>query len=212
MTQLMTPSAERSVMTDGQIDKAVDLYRALLRKHHSEFASNAVQQVLGQPEYVADLVAVLRTRVEAVSNLIVRRVKVNRALTPQQVLDATGRKQYTDQQVVDSMPHGEGDEVDIMFFKPNLSDRDGYISDADLDEEYELRGLIPADPYSLAKVNEDDSAFADTKPNATHWKDSKGNWCFVSFRRWIGGERNAGVNCNVRDWDDDWWFAGLRKA
>ena len=35
------------------------------------------------------------------------------------------------------------------------------ISDADLDAEYEKRGLKPADPYSLVAVNEADPAFAE---------------------------------------------------
>jgi hypothetical protein len=91
------------------------------------------------------------------------------------------------------------------FFKLNR-----YVSDADLDKEYELRGLKPADPYSLAAVNEDDPAFADDHPNGTHWKDGDGNWCYAVFRRWFD-ERDVFVSRDGNGWDDGWWFAGLRK-
>ncbi len=204
MTQIMTPSAK--TMTAGQIDKAVANYRALLEKHAPEFDSEAVQLVLGQTELAGEQFAVFRTRTEAVSNLIVRCAKVNRTRKPQEVLDATGRKLYTNEDVVNSMPKGEGEEVEVVFF--NLG---RYVSDADLDKEYELRGLIAADPYSLAAVNEADPAFADKKPNGTHWRDSKGKWCFATFGLW-GDERSVDVGRNDRGWNDYCWFAGLRKA
>src|SRR3989344_1213966 len=74
MARTLTPSAEFSEITDGQIDKAVALYRAMLIKHRSELASEPAQHVLGQPELVGEMVGVLRKRVEAVSNIIVRHV------------------------------------------------------------------------------------------------------------------------------------------
>lgn len=203
MSNNVTPSVE---MTDGQIDKAVDVYRNILRKHRSELGSESVQKVLGQPEYVAEQVTVLRKYVELVSNLIVRRVSVNRNLTPQQVLDATKRKQYVNSDVVASMSKGEGDEVDVYFFKLNR-----FVSDDDLEKEYALRGLKPADLYSQSAVNEADPVFADKHPNGTHWKDAKGKWCFAAFSRRSGGERYVDVYRGGRGWGDDCWFAGLRK-
>ena len=135
--------------------------------------------------------------------LLNRLVKVDRTRTPQAVLDATGRKQYTDNDVVATMPRGTDEEVKIVFFKLGR-----YISDVDLDKEYESRGLKPADPYSLAAVNEDDPAFADEHPNATHWKDADGNWCHAAFRLWHV-ERGVGVYRYGLGWYDYWWFAGL---
>lgn len=211
MGKTMTPSAvESRQATAGQIDKAVANYRALLEKHSQEFDSSAVQVVLGQSELAGEMLAVFRKRVEAVSDMIVRRVKVNRTRNPQEVLDATGRKQYTDRKVVDSMPKGEGEEVEVVFFKPDLTRRNGYISDADLDKEYELRGLKPADPYSVAAVNETDPAFADEKPHGTHWKNADGNWCFAAFDHWRD-ERHVSVDRIDHGWDVSWWFGGLRK-
>ena len=77
MIKVMTPPSEP--MTDGQIDKAVDHYRNTLRKHRAEIgSSDAVQRVLSQPEYLAEqLVVIIRRRVEAMADLVVRQVKVN---------------------------------------------------------------------------------------------------------------------------------------
>lgn len=198
----MTPSA----MTDGQIDKAVDQYRALLRKHRSELGSEFVQHILGQPEYVAEQAMVLRRRVEATSNLVIRHTIVNRDRSPEQVFAATGRKQYLDQDVVNTVPRGKGTEVDVIFFKVGRR-----LSDLDLEKEYELRGLIPVDPCSQAAVNEADPAFADSHPNGTHWQDTDGNWCYAVFDRWSDG-RGGYVSRNDNDWSSGWWFAGLRKV
>ena len=207
MTQIMTPS---KTTTAGQIDKAVANYRALLEKHSGDFNTDAVQTILGQSELVGEQFAVFRRRVEAVSNLIVRRVPVNRRRSQQEALVATNRKQYTNRKVVDAMPKGEGDEAEIVFFKPDLSERSGHISDDDLEKEFERHGLKPADPISVAAVNEADPAFADEKPHSTHWKDTENNWCFATFSRWFDG-REVSVNRNDSDWSDDWWFAGVLK-
>lgn len=203
----MTPSVAPS-MTDGQIDKAVATYRAMLCKHRSELGSDAVQHVLGQPEYVAAQVAVLHERVEAVSDLVVCHVSVNRTRTPLEAINATGRAKYLDDNVVATMPQGEGDEADVIFFKLGRN-----ISDADLDKEYNLRGLKPADPCSLAAVNEADPALADEHPNGTHWKDVDGRYCYAAFDRWSGGARFVLVRRGDGDgdWRDDWSFAGVRK-
>jgi hypothetical protein len=204
MTTIMTPSEK--TMTNGQVNKAVGNYRALLEKHAPEFDSEAVQSVLGHPQLADEMFAVFRRRVELISEMIVRHVKVNRQLTPEYVIYATGRKQYTNTEVVASMPKGEGDEVELVFFKLSR-----YVSDADLEKEYELRGLKPADAYSLCAFNQADPAFADENLNGTHWQDVEGKWCFVVFGRWGGGERNVRVNRAGNGWYDSWWFAGLRK-
>lgn len=198
-------------MTDGQIDKATDVLRASLRKHREEFKSDAAQQAITAKELASDLLAVFRAHIERFSNLIVRIVGVNRTRTPEEALTATGRKQYTNAEVVAAMPRGRGEQAKVVFFKPKKSayDENGLISDDNVAKEYESRGLKPADPFSLCAVNETDPAFADTHPHATHWKDVKGNWCYTAFDRWDDGERLVNVGRNDDDWDDYWWFAGL---
>jgi hypothetical protein len=204
MTKIMTAT----VMTDGQIENAVNKLRDAIRKHRSEITSDAAQQVLGVENLGMMMFAPFCERAEAVSNLIVRKVRVNRSRSPQEALDATTRVQYTDRKVVDAMSTGEGEEVEVVFFKPDLSERNGRISDDDLEKEFELRGLKPADPVSVAAVNEADPAFADEKPHGTHWKDAKGNWCCAAFYRWRDG-RDVCVCRYSRDWNDRWWFAGV---
>ncbi|MEK7163428.1 MAG: hypothetical protein AAB775_01825, partial [Patescibacteria group bacterium] len=86
---------------------------------------------------------------EPIINLIIRIVHPDRNRTPKAVLTATGRKQYTSSDVVAGMPRGTGEEAKVVFFKLGR-----WISDVDLDKEYKSRGLKPADPYSLAAVNE----------------------------------------------------------
>jgi len=145
-------------------------------------------------------------RIGITDEQIVRRVvKVDRRRSPQEALDATGRRQYTNSGVLTAMPRGEAEEVDVFFFRLGR-----YVSDAELEKEYELRGFKPADPYSLAAVNETDPAFADNRPNATHWQDSDGQWCYAAFYRWRVG-RSVDVNRLGRGWHGRWWFAGLRK-
>jgi hypothetical protein len=206
MTQIMTATE----MTDGQIENAVNKLRDAMRKHRREITSDVAQRVLGVENLGMMMFTPFRQRAEAVGNLIVRTTKVNRSRSQQEAIEATGRVQYTDRKVVDAMPKGEGDEVEVVFFKPDLSQRNGLISDDDLDKEYELRGLKPADPISVAAVNEADPAFADEEPHGTHWKDAKGNWCYATFNR-FSGKRKVYVFRNIYGWSDCWWFAGVRK-
>ena len=200
----MTPS-EISSITAGQIGKFQELLGAALRK--SDLPSAPVQEVLERQgdSLAAEVVGAIRTRVEAIFTLILRRVKVNRAQSPEEALKATGRNIYSDGDVVVSMPKGESDKAEVFFF--NLG---RFVSDEELEKEYEKRGLKAADPYSLSAVNEDDPAFADSHPNGTHWKNENGKWCYAAFRRWVGG-REVRVHRRVIVWYDFWWFAGLRK-
>ena len=158
----------------------------------------------------ADMVAVLRARVEAMTGLVCRRWKVDRNQSSQAVLEGTGRKVYANDEVVAAMPRGEGEEGETIFFKLDLSQRGGYISDTGLDEELDLRGLEDEFPDNLAALNKADPVLADTHPNACRWKDKNGKRCYAAFRRW-GGERRVLVGRGDYRWLDSWWFAGRRK-
>lgn len=209
MTKIMSPSAQQE-MTDGQIEKAVDAYRAMLRKHRSELGSSeAAQQVLTQADYLGEQVGVLRRRVEEISNLIVRCWKADRTRSSAEVIKATGRNLVVVDEVIATMPRGKGEEGETIFFKLDLSDRGGVISDDDLEKEYALRVLAPEYPDNLAAINEADPDFANEHPNGTHWR-ANGKWCFAAFRRWCDA-RVVRVRRSVSGWGDFWWFAGLRK-
>lgn len=203
-----TVTASVNPMTDGQIDNLIDKFQAAVRKHCAEFDSDAVQQVLGVENLGMELLAPFRKRVEVASDMIVRHVKVDRKLTPQQALDATGRKQDVNGDVVANMPgRGNGiEKLDICFFLLSRSASDEEVEDAC--KLHDLKGL--ADPYAVAQANTDDHSFADTHPNTTHWKDANGKWCYAAFSRW-DGERSVFVDRSTDDWSGLWWFAGLRK-
>lgn len=83
-----------------------------------------------------------------------------------------------------------------------------YVSNDDLEKEYESRGLEPADLYSLAIWDEENKDREVKKYVATHWKDAEDKWCFAAFDRWLGG-RDVDVNRRVRDWHGNWWLAGV---
>ncbi len=201
MNKPMTPSEVK--ITDGQIGKAAEVLSAALRKHRGEFKSNIAQQVLGVPELAKDLIAVWRNYYEKFSNMITRIVKVELKRTPEQAIAATKRNKYFDDKVVEAMPRAKNGEAQVVFFKIGHT-----VTDEELEVEYASRNLRPADPFTLAAVNEADPAFADEHPNSTHWKDAHGKWCYIAFYRWRDGRR-VNVARDDDDWDDDWWFAGL---
>ncbi|HEY4496878.1 MAG TPA: hypothetical protein VI432_01890 [Candidatus Paceibacterota bacterium] len=136
---------------------------------------------------------------------IIRRVKVNRTLTPEQVIEATGRTQYVNPDVLATMPQGEGEEVEVHFF--NLG-RD--LTQDELECEYERLGLVP-DPRAQAQVNTEDPAFADDHPNATQWDVQDNVSSFVTFVRW-SDKRIVGVDRGGKDWSSYGWFAGVHKS
>lgn len=197
----MTPSKP---IAEGQIGKINDLLSAKLRK--SGMQSDPIQQVLEHQggQLATDLLAVVRRYVDAESELISRWATVDHSLSSRQALEATGRNLHVNDDVVKTMPNGDSDEV--FFF--NLG---RYINDDNLEKEYEARGLVPCDPFTLAKVNQDDPAFADEYPNCTHWgRGDDGTWASAAFDRFIG-ERRVDVRRCGGDWSDSWWFAGVRK-
>ena len=138
---------------------------------------------------------------------IVRRVTVNRDQTPEQMINATGRKPYVIAGVLNTMPRqGTGtEEVELYFFNPGrLLTIDEQV------QELAAYGLVP-DYYAQIQVNIDDPSFADEHPNGAQW-DNKGEQAsFFQFSRWDVG-RSVLCRRGGGDWSGDWWFAGVRKS
>lgn len=193
-------------MTDGQIEDLVSKLRDAARKHRDELGSEAVQEALGTDNLGMVLFAPFRKLVEMVSNMFTRNISgVNRTQTPQEALDATGRKQYTNQSVVDAMPRGEGENVELKFFE---LDYDPFPKE--LDAEYKSRNL-KADPFALSKHMQDDPSFADERPVACQWDlDENGRASYAVFDRWDGG-RFVDVFRRDDRWDRRYRFAGVCK-
>lgn len=144
------------------------------------------------------------------ANTIVRSFKVDRTRTPQAALDATGRKQYVNGDIVATMPTKGLVEGQMEFFKPDPSSYvNGVINDAALAKEFELRELDP-DPLAQAAINEADPVFAKDHPNGTHWPLEGGGFGFLTFYEW-SGERDVSCYRSV-GWDDRWVFGGVRKV
>ncbi len=154
----------------------------------------------------------IMTATEMIGGQIEYTVKVNRKHTPEEAIEATGFMQYTEHSVVDAMPRGEGDEVELVFLEPNQEEytRQGYISNDDLDKVYKTHGLEP-DPFALAAFNEANPNFANTKPNITHWKGVNGKQCCAAFDYW-GGKHGVHVREQEHGLHGHWLLAGVRKV
>ncbi len=140
------------------------------------------------------------------TNTITVKVKVKRGQNPQQVLDGTGRKQYTNSTVVETMPieGGEGEEeVEFVFFKVGRS-----LPDSEVEAERKKRGLVQ-DLAAQAQYNADNPDFATDHPNGDSWKDANGKWSYAFFYRWSGG-RGVLVDFSVYGWNDSDWFGGRK--
>lgn len=217
MAQTMSPSGEKTIgITDGQINKAVDTFRAALLKHRLDLPSDATQQVLGIHNLGMAMTAPFRKyvqlRVETLRTMFVRRVFVNRDRTPQELIHAMRWRgfscPYLDPTLLNTMPRGEGDEVEVVFFRLGY-----FVKEAALKKEHKILGLKPVDPYSLAAVNEVEGRFAYEHESGTYWKDAQGNRGCMTFK----GHPSDGPKMSVfqpatdAHWGPDYWFAGIRK-
>ena len=131
---------------------------------------------------------------------VIRRVKVDRNRTPQEVVDATGRTRYLNlnEDVLATMPLGEGDEVDVYFVPTNR-----FVSVQEVPAFLARYGLVP-DPRAQAAVNEADPACADERPNGSQW----GKNCYLAFYRWDGG-RDVRCDRGDDDWGGSWFLSGV---
>ncbi len=194
----MTNTVRTQSITGGQIGQINDRLATKLRE--SGLPLEAVQNVLKMPGNAAidEMAAVFRKHVEAQSEFIIRHVRVDRTRAPMKVINATGRNKYLDDDVVATMPKGEGDEVDVYFIPTKR-----LIPVNEVAAFLAQYGLVP-DPRAQAAVNEADPTFADKYPNGTQWV----NDCYLTCFRWYD-ERYVLCNRNAYDWNDRWFLSGV---
>lgn len=151
-----------------------------------------------------------RVRSEVSNTIVVQMNDIKRGRSAKQLLDATGRAQYTEKASVATMPLiGAGGPLsgEFVWFKP-----DRRLSDAEVEEERVKRGLV-RDLEMQLQYNEEHPDFADVHPNGDSWTvDEKGSYDFVNLYRWDGG-RGVGVHRfgGGDGWGADTWFGGRRK-
>lgn len=191
--------------TNGQIGHVNDFHTDILskrsRKDLDTLIGNGGVYKEAYEKMVSEVLGLL-------TNTITVKVKVKRGQTPQQVLDGTGREQYTNKAVVETMPIEAGcgeEEVEFVFFKVGRS-----LPDSEVEAERKKRGLIQ-DLAAQAQYNADNPDFATDHPNGDSWKNSNGKWCYADFDRWVGG-REVSVDFGGYGWDDYCWFGGRRLS
>jgi hypothetical protein len=117
-------------------------------------------------------------------------------------LKDTGRRLYINEEMALSAPQNSG-EIELFTIGK-------YITDDELEKEYESRGLVPASIISLCEYEKTNQEDLDKKQSVgTHWKDDKGNWCYAAFGLWRG-ERGVDILRSVGVWGVDWWFGAVR--
>jgi hypothetical protein len=128
---------------------------------------------------------------------------INRNQTLPEVLDALDATM--DPSVVDTMPRGEGEDVELEFFELDYDS-----TPRELDAEYERRGL-KADPFALAKHMADNPASADVRSVACQWDlGEDGEASYAVFHRW-DGELSVDVFRGGGRWQCGYRFAGVCK-
>jgi hypothetical protein len=180
--------------SNRQIGHVNDFHTDILSKRSREEVDTLIQNGGVYKEAYEKMVGEV---LGLLTNTITVTVKVKRGQTPQQVLDGTGREQYTNDTVVASMPlqDGEGEEeVEFVFFKVGRS-----LPDSEVEAERKKRGLVQ-DLAAQAQYNADNPDFATDHPNGDSWKDGNGKWCYACFRRW-DDEREVYVSFGDSDWD-----------
>jgi hypothetical protein len=140
---------------------------------------------------------------EPVADQIIRHVTLDASRTILQVLENTCLLVLVDDGITDSMPPPRDGEVDVVFFRTNV-----VVDDPKFADEYARHGLIPADPFSVAAVNEVDPTFATRHRNGTLWRNADGQLCYLKFSG--KGRVNLRRYKFHRDWTTNLWVAGIK--
>ena len=189
-----------------EFDRAANNFMQMCLANTESLPLEATQQVLSAEGHILaqEMFEVLRKYVERRSKMIVRRVTINRDLTPEQMIAAAKRKQYITDVVLATMPRqGTGIEADVdMYFFP--AERELTIDEQEA--ALAAYGLVP-DYYGQVQVNIDDPSFADEHWNGAQWDNKDGEASYVTFSR-NGDERSVVCDRRGNRWGSYYWFAG----
>lgn len=174
----------------------------------------AVAELLKNEDHlVNELLSVIRTRAEAIGDLLVRKVPKSIDTTYFVVPEQTNEWWPGFVRVLPPIRAVTGDYV--YFFRVRQTKHHD-MADDEVEREYRKRELIPIDPRTLAAINQNGPAFRKRFVNGTHWKDAHGEWCYVNFWGDLQGAGHSihsldwkGTDNNPRAWMPDTWFAGV---
>lgn len=193
-------------MTSGQIDKAVNNFRVLLEKHSKNLDQDLVQKALGNKRLADDMLSTFYRHIDIERPMLVLKAKIDLSLTPYQFLATINAQKNLDLKAVQFIPRVKSDEIEVCFFQLSR-----YVDDNQLEGEYKLRGLNPADPVSQIAVNIANPSFMQNHSNATHWNPFGLTYYFSTI---MAGFEKPTINigpCGGVGFGTKWWFAGVRK-
>ena len=108
---------------------------------------------------------------------------------------------YVDERVLASAPVPKR-AGELQFFNMGK-----YATAKEVAEEYTKRGLVSPDPIAFAAWNEENK----NDPRgyfAIQWQDANGDYCYLTFRRWLD-ERRVSCHRYFNGWAGRWWLAGV---
>ncbi len=135
---------------------------------------------------------------------------IDRTLTPEQVLEPIANVIFDNGDLIKTIPNGDGCEATLFFFF-----LDHWIDcncNDELNLEYANRGLVPCDPYALAKANKDDPMLQRNCPNCTLWKNDSNEWLFIRLY-FNSGERRISIHrFKEQNIPKGTWLAGVARS
>lgn len=190
-------------MTPPQINKCIGNIRAMLEKHADNFPSDAVQAVLGDPDFAWQQFHLFREMIEERMGLMVRAIAVDLSLisTAIQIQGIECNMRYIEEDIVANIPPATEVSDKLVLFRAK-----SFTLEREVEEEYNRRGLAPVNPGVLIRFNADNPGFGYKHPNCVQWVDSDGNLCAVCCSETLSISRSDGAG-----FDDYWWFAGVPK-
>ncbi len=194
-------------MTDGQIDKAAELYRAMFARYHREFPTDLMQRVLAQPDLMREVADVFRRRVGLERGYIIFRVWVEPHDSLVEGFAIPKHDHEINRNLVKTMSQGSRAGMkELYLFQPpsEMYSNQGLISDAGVAEAYQLRSLKPVDPFVHAALLKSRPTLANDFPTVTHWQDEDGFWCYSEsdLSGWHGRYLFT-VKCTMDGLDDE---------
>lgn len=188
----MSEDVTVTTITDDQIERAVIGLREALCENRNIIPSDIAQMILNTKNIGLIMFESFRECVKLNSKII-----------------------FQDVTTKHNPSHGdEAGVVKLAFFKIDLKKYGEWISEDELENEYRLRCLRPADHNLITTFDKLYPDFSKEKPFGTHWKNNDGCWChaepsFVERVNEVHTSPNHGWG--KHKWAVDfWWFAGVR--